>query len=112
MKNRTYITPLAALTEVNETPRTHTGAHNRFYVHFVETGRIDSQFTQTLRRAFNLRHGVDYNFDSVFAPVFPGAPARWTRPGLTAIEVRGFLQTRPHLNRPFRQQPSEKTIAP
>jgi uncharacterized protein (UPF0332 family) len=48
---------LAALTQVHETPRTHTGAHNRFHVNFVETGRIDNRYSRTLRRAFNLRHG-------------------------------------------------------
>ncbi len=58
----------AALLSVGETPRTHAGVSNRFYVRFVEPGLIDETLSRVLPYALGQRQGADYdaltNFDA------------------------------------------------
>lgn len=56
----------AALLSVGETPKTHSGIHNRFYRHFVRSGRLASEVGDTLKEAFNLRQRADYEAVSIF----------------------------------------------
>jgi uncharacterized protein (UPF0332 family) len=53
----------AALLRVNESPHTHTGVHNRFFVHFVSEGPLSRDMGRILHYAFRLtewRHGEQY----------------------------------------------------
>jgi hypothetical protein len=61
-----YYAATAALLSVGETPKTHTGTHNRFYGHFVQSGSIASEIGATLKEAFNLRQRADYEAVSIF----------------------------------------------
>lgn len=50
----------AALLGTGEQPKTHSGAHNRFHLHFVRNGRIDRLIGATLQHAFELRQRATY----------------------------------------------------
>lgn len=56
----------AALLGVGETPRSHAGVQNRFYVRFVETGRFSTQAARLLGHAYALRQGADYDVSPIF----------------------------------------------
>ena len=59
------IAQLALLT-VGEKPGTHAGVSNRFYVHFVETGRIPLAVGRLLPDAARQRQSADYDAFSIF----------------------------------------------
>lgn len=50
----------AALLGAGEQPKTHSGTHNRFHLHFVRTDRIDRSVGATLQHAFELRQRATY----------------------------------------------------
>ena len=56
----------AALLSVGEAPKTHAGAHQRFHLHFVASGRLSRAQGETLRHAFELRQRADYEAFTVF----------------------------------------------
>jgi hypothetical protein len=56
----------AALLTVEETPRTHAGVSNRFYVRFVQTNLIGEDLGSVLPYAFRQRQGADYDALTVF----------------------------------------------
>ncbi len=56
----------AALLEVGETPKSHHGVQNRFYVHFVVTGRLPKVHGEILGHAFLLRQRADYEATTTF----------------------------------------------
>ena len=60
-----HIAQVALLT-VGEKPGTHAGVSNRFYVHFVETGRIPLAVGRLLPDAARQRQGADYDALTVF----------------------------------------------
>ena len=62
----TFYAATAALLSVGEAPKTHSGTHNRFYDHFVRSGRLESDISDTLKEAFNLRQRADYEAVSLF----------------------------------------------
>ena len=51
----------AALLLHGEVPRTHAGAHNRFWVRFVKTGLISETTGGVLPYAFTMRQKADYD---------------------------------------------------
>ena len=59
------IAQLALLT-VGERPGTHAGVSNRFYVHFVETGRIPLAVGRLLPDAARQRQSADYDAFTIF----------------------------------------------
>ncbi len=61
-----YYTALAALLTHGETPKTHSGTHDRFYLHFVHSGHLPVSVGKTLKFAFNLRQRADYETFAVF----------------------------------------------
>ncbi len=56
----------AALLTLGETPKTHAGISNRFYVRFVQTGLIGEDLSGVLPYAFRQRQGADYDALTVF----------------------------------------------
>ncbi len=44
--------------------KTHKGALNLFYLHFVETGHVSQEINRKLNRLFSLRMDADYGFIS------------------------------------------------
>ena len=68
--NRTYYAAFhaatAALLSVQEAPKTHAGAHQRFHLHFVASGRLSRAQGETFRHAFELRQRADYEAFTVF----------------------------------------------
>ena len=56
----------AALLTVGEQPGTHAGVSNRFYVHFVETGRLPRDIGRLLPDALRQRNSADYDALTVF----------------------------------------------
>ena len=56
----------AALLSVGETPKTHSGVHRRFHLHFVASGALAETVGQTLNHAFDLRQRADYETISIF----------------------------------------------
>ncbi len=57
--NRTYYAAfhaaMAALLSVGEAPKTHSGTHHLFHLHFVKSGRLPVTLGETFRHAFTLR---------------------------------------------------------
>lgn len=51
---------MAALLSVGEQPKTHSGTHNQFHLHFVHTDQIDRATGATLKHAFDLRQRATY----------------------------------------------------
>ncbi len=51
----------AALLGVSERPKTHSGTHARFALHFVPTGRLAKATGSLLTRAFQTRLLADYD---------------------------------------------------
>lgn len=56
----------AALLEVDETPRTHSGVLNRFYMHYVVSDRLPKSTGIILDYAFKARQRADYEAFAVF----------------------------------------------
>ncbi len=59
----------AALLAVGETPKTHSGTHHRFHLHYVESGRLSSSIGKTLSYASDARQRADYEAFTVFDEV-------------------------------------------
>ncbi len=55
----------AALQLAGETPKTHSGTHNRFWQRFVKTGRFPEHLAGLLSYAQEQREAADYDFISV-----------------------------------------------
>ncbi len=68
--NRTYYAAfhaaMAALLSVGEAPKTHSGTHHLFHLHFVKSGRLPVTLGETFRHAFTLRQRADYEAFTVF----------------------------------------------
>ncbi|HET6569458.1 MAG TPA: HEPN domain-containing protein [Rhodothermales bacterium] len=68
--NRAYFAAFyaatAALICVGESPKTHKGTHNRFWVRFVETGLISRQIGDALGYGWRMRENADYDIYSIF----------------------------------------------
>lgn len=56
----------AALLSLSERPKTHSGTHIRFHLHFVRTDRLDRSTGATLQHAFELRQRATYEAFAVF----------------------------------------------
>ncbi len=56
----------AALLAVGETPKTHSGTHHRFHLHYVKSGRLSSSIGKTLSYASDARQRADYEAFTVF----------------------------------------------
>ncbi len=69
--NRTYYAAFyaatAALLSIGEQPGSHAGTLSRFQALFVATGKVPAEAGRSLRRAFDLRQGVDYDFAASFS---------------------------------------------
>ena len=50
----------AALLAVGETPKTHSGTHHRFHLHYVASGLLAKHVGKTLDFAYELRQRADY----------------------------------------------------
>ena len=57
---------MAALLGEGERPKTHSGTHNQFHLHFIRTERIDRAMGATLKHAFELRQRATYEALTVF----------------------------------------------
>ncbi len=55
----------AALLGVGEEPRTHTGTHTRFRLHFIANGLLALELGSILADAFAARQRLDYNVFAV-----------------------------------------------
>ena len=73
----------AALLSIEEAPRTHKGIHNRFWVQFVESGRIPRAVGDVLAYAWKMREQADYD---VLTRFDPGSVADLLR------DVAGFVE--------------------
>ena len=56
-----FYAPLAALLDIDEHPRTHTGTLRRFRFHFVRSGPLASEMGDLIGAAFNARQRADYD---------------------------------------------------
>ncbi len=57
----TFYAARAALAGVPEHPKSHSGTHSRFALHFVVTGRLSKDTGSLLVRAFRARQLADYD---------------------------------------------------
>ena len=56
----------AALQLAGETPKTHSGTHNRFWQRFVKTGRFPEDLGGLLSYTQEQREAADYEFMSIY----------------------------------------------
>ena len=56
----------AALLEKGEAPKTHKGVHQRFHLHFVDSGTLDLTISKILPFAADARQQADYDVFTVF----------------------------------------------
>ena len=56
----------AAVLNEGEAPKSHKGTHNRFYVLFVQTGRVPDDLRHVLPSAYQLRQDAEYRYDVEF----------------------------------------------
>lgn len=62
----TFYAATAALLNKGEAPKTHQGVHQRFYLHFVDSGRLDPTISKVLPFAADARQHADYDAFTVF----------------------------------------------
>lgn len=77
----------AALAEVGESPKTHTGANNRFWVRFVESERVPKAVGQLLSRAQEMREDADYDAFTRFDTLAAEDLLRETETFVEAVEA-------------------------
>lgn len=61
-----YYAATAALLEVGETPKTHSGTHRRFHLHYVASGLLPKHLGHNLDHAFDFRLRADYETYAIF----------------------------------------------
>ena len=54
----------AALEVINIETRSHAGVINQFALHFIKSGRLDSQYSTMLTQAFQARQASDYDMQA------------------------------------------------
>lgn len=60
---------MGALALVDEHPKTHSGAANRFWVRFVDEDRFSGSTAHVLHTALDARQRADYHWMSSYGPV-------------------------------------------